>query len=81
MYNEKPEECEACKFETHDLEFYEHGLGYPKDKGHWICKICACTFSGNAHRAPHCYDQREILHMMAYCTNIILKEIKKWKSK
>ncbi|HJZ06361.1 MAG TPA: hypothetical protein VJ327_11025 [Patescibacteria group bacterium] len=77
MKTEKPEECEACRFETDDLTFYDHGPGYPEGAGHWICKVCACTMSGNAHRSPGCYKEYEVLHMLSYCTNLILDALKK----
>lgn len=77
MENEKPEECDACSFETDNLNYYEHGAGYPKGAGQWLCEVCWQTKSGNANRAPHAYHDPDALHMIAYCTNLILSEIRK----
>lgn len=64
---EKPEGCDSCGHETHDLKFYEV---------EWLCKVCASTSAGNASRYPQQYENADILKMLAKCTNMILDAIK-----
>jgi hypothetical protein len=73
----KPDECEACRFETAELSFYAFGSGYPSKSGGWLCKVCGSTDSGSAYYSPSCYKSPEVLHMLAYCTNLIIKEIER----
>lgn len=77
--NEKPEECDACSFKTKDLKFYKHDPGYPENSGHWLCEVCRQTISGNANRSPSLYPDSTVLHMIAYCTNLIIREIRRIK--
>lgn len=73
---EKPEECEACGFITEKLTFYEL---FRRDDGHWLCEVCESTVSGNVHEYPTMYKNTEIIKMIAWCVNFIVKEIRMLK--
>jgi len=72
MQREKPEECEACNFETTELKLYDNNK-----PGFWLCEICAKSVSGNAKIYPKPYENKELLHMQAFCTNMVIAEIRK----
>jgi len=76
--DEKSESCDACGYETKELKFYKFSVHRRGDdvSGQWLCSVCANTMSGNANEYPSHYPDEETLHMLAYCTNLILDAIK-----
>ena len=72
---EKPEGCDSCGWETVELTFYiSHGATIPEA---WLCEVCESTFAGNAYHYPRQYQNKEIMRMISYTTNMILAEIRK----
>ena len=73
---DKPECCEACQFETGALTRYDKYRNFPeKEEFKWLCEICASTMAGTAYEYPDQYPNREVMFMMAWCTNRILAAI------
>ena len=72
MQREKPDHCEACNFETAELKLYDN-----KEPGFWLCEICAKSVSGNAKIYPNLYENKELLHMQAFCTNMVIAKMRK----
>jgi C4-type Zn-finger protein len=73
-----PEECDCCGFPTDDLTFYEADR-IKKNRGiaaRWLCELCACTMTGNAHGYPEQYPgQVAILKTVCYVCNVIRRDI------
>lgn len=74
--SENPGECAACGFETDELTWYDFYPPYVGDRqGHWVCRICASTLSGNYDQYPTRYENGDVFKTIAYCTNLILAAI------
>lgn len=71
---EKPECCECCQFETPELELYTQT--FPEWK-HWYCIVCAGSMISGSHHYQFERNSKDVLQAMAYCTNLILAEIRK----
>lgn len=80
--NEKPKECECCRFETGELKLYS-GLWGSLDGGRtpisaWYCDLCASTQASTADRYTALYssDYREILKTICYIGNAVIAAVK-----
>jgi len=66
-------QCASCEFQTTNL----HVVNDRSEDGRntrTLCDICYSTHAGNAIRYPSQYrESREIMKMLAYCTNVILE--------
>ncbi len=77
--------CDSCGFDTQELHIFEdmfegnrsHGI---QRKKFCCCTVCVTTFASNALRYPSQYDSKEVMQMLAMCTNMILTAIKEKKS-
>jgi hypothetical protein len=67
-------ECDACMFttETTAYEYIRRGLTYTAH----LCAVCASSVSGTAYMHPHSYENRHVIHMIAFSTNMMLKEMR-----
>lgn len=75
---EKPEECEACQFETTELESYRSREVDPRGPvHHWFCALCAGTMSSNAVQYPALYPNKDVLHTICYVGNAILQALRR----
>lgn len=72
--SDQPDECMSCGFETKELECYSQDYGEVQGD-HWLCKLCAGTFAGNAMRYPRQYPNRNVLKAVCYIGNEILARI------
>lgn len=73
-------QCDSCGFKTTKLNRYKDHCERSKD-AMWtdvffFCDVCFSTFTGNAHRYPSQYPDAEVMKLVAYCTNLIIKTIK-----
>ena len=79
MQTEKPEECEACGFETTEIKEYDGAFN--SKRKYWLCELCAGSMSGNTIIFPTSYSDDavdiRVIQMIAFCTNMIIKEIRK----
>jgi hypothetical protein len=69
------DECYACGFET-EVKEYPRCSTDAKGETSLLCEVCASTSSGNAQDYPRQYPDRKVLHMLAWCTNRILAELR-----
>jgi hypothetical protein len=86
------DECDACGFRTKTKSYERQstrfkesyrrknpGKNVPKQA---LCDVCANTMSGNAYDYGYeLHPEGPILAMVAYCTNLILKEISNLREK
>jgi len=75
--------CESCQYPTKELHIFEDG--YEGGRGRLIkafavCTVCYTTFAANAMRYPSQYEDKDVMQMLAHCTNMIIKAIKETKS-
>ncbi len=72
--------CHSCGFETSELnkctDNYESGRTGLQAGEFFYCDVCCGTFASNAHRYPSQYKDKEVMRMLAYCTNTLLKAMK-----
>lgn len=84
----KPEGCEACNFETEELEEVRayartpgHGPFTPDEEQEWawLCLVCRSTLAGNVYLYPRQHDDsaRVLASTICWGINTILAEIKK----
>jgi hypothetical protein len=74
LKNDKPDECDSCNFETKNLAFYP---GEGRRKAVWLCGVCEHSYSGVAAMHYGKYEYAITLKQIAYCTNMILEEIRR----
>lgn len=76
----EPEECDSCGYPGKDLQEYDgrikKGKGLEFEKA-ILCQICASTLIGNMHNYPNQYEYAPLGKALAYCTNLIINEIRK----
>lgn len=73
-------ECECCGFETNDVKRVSSEP--PADVQECdLCMVCRNTRAGNGYiYRGHYGDAFLVMRMLAWCTNAIIKEIRKAKA-
>jgi hypothetical protein len=71
--------CYGCSFDRSEVNQYRRGgFGNEPLRISWLCDVCANTDSGSAEQYPRNFGEtKPIIHMLAYCTNMIIEEIRK----
>lgn len=77
--NQKPDDCEACRFTTPNLKPHDQ----VNRKKRWLCDLCAGTMAGVAAQYPSQFPDRieEALFSVCYVGNKILAAIDDLKTK
>jgi mannose/fructose-specific phosphotransferase system component IIA len=71
---EKPEDCDACHYETDALTRYDDRIADVKVL--WLCDLCAGTPCGTAARWPRQYgEQARVLQTICYVGNALLEAL------
>jgi hypothetical protein len=76
---EKPDECDACHFETKALTYYGRERPLRGEREHkWLCDLCASTNSGNTLEYPEQWPDRsaDVLRTVCYVGNVILAAVR-----
>ena len=78
--SEKPEECQACYFETEALTEYraDDAIGQFEGRKKWLCDLCASTETGRILDYPRQFEgQAAAMRTTCYVGNLILEALKK----
>ena len=75
-------ECESCGFEDIELEPYRMNRNFPKKiEDKVLCFVCANSMLGVAYEYPEQYKDFQVMKLIGYCTNLLLKEIRRANEK
>lgn len=77
---DKPEDCEACHYETTELTEYraDDSIGRFEGRMKWLCDLCASTESGKTLDYPRQYEgQAATIQTICYVGNVLLAALKR----
>jgi len=70
----------TCDFCDSGVEVEFADFSPPKDRTAYLCIVCRSTHAGNAYVFPEQYQGKDVIRVVAECTNLILGAIKQRES-